>query len=143
MKRGVQLSIVYTDEHLIGLRVTASNGVFAGQADLYADSGAILELAGILRGFPASQSDVREFELGSFDAALAGGGAAFRFYCADSVGHAGVEVRLRSDPQAGGGASDVVMLRVTVEAAAIDSFVERLEQMPAAVGEGALLEAAA
>ena len=31
MKAGLQISVVYTDEHLIELRVAAANGVFAGQ----------------------------------------------------------------------------------------------------------------
>lgn len=141
MKTGVQISIIYTDEHLVELRIRASNGVFAGQADVYADSEVLAEFAGVLRGFPAGQSDSREF--GSFDVAYAGGGAGFRFYCVDSVGHAAAEVRLRSDPQAGGGVSNAVVLHIPVEAAALDSFVMQLEQMAAAVVQAALLEAAA
>jgi len=143
MKIGVQISIIYTDEHLIELRVKASNGVFAGQAEVYADSEVLAEFAGVLRGFPTGQSDSREFEIGSFDAAYAGGGAGFRFYCLDSVGHAAAEVRLRSDPKVGGGAGDVIVLHIPVEVAAIDSFVVQLERMAVMVGQAALLEAAA
>jgi hypothetical protein len=143
MKIGVQISIIYTDEHLIELRVVAANGVFAGQADLYADSEALAEFAGVLRGFPSSQSDTREFELGSFDAEFVGGGAGFRFFCLDSVGHASAEVRLRSDPKFKGGVSDNVLLHVPIEAAAIDSFVVQLERIAVVVGQAAFLEAAA
>ena len=140
---GVRISVIYTDEHLIELRVSASNGAFAGQADVYADSEAPAELAAVLRGFPKSQDDVREFELGSFDAAYAGGGAGFRFYCLDSVGHAAAEVRLRTDPNVEGGVSDIAVFHISVEAAAVDSFVTELERMAAAVGQAAILEAAA
>jgi hypothetical protein len=60
---GIRISVIYTDEHLIELRVMASNGTFAGQADVYADADAPAEFARVLRGFPASRSDTREFEL--------------------------------------------------------------------------------
>jgi len=142
-KAGIQISIIYTDEHLIELRIMASNGVFAGQVDVYADSDALTELAEVLRDFPASRDDSREFEVGSFDAAYAGGGAGFRFYSLDSVGHAAAEVRLRSDPEVGGGVSDTVVLHVAVEAAAVDSFVVQLAGIVAEVGQTARLEAAA
>ena len=143
MKFGVQISIVYTDEHLVELRIVASNGVFAGQAEVYADAGSLIEFAAVLRDFPESQEDSRAFEIGSFDEESAGGGAIFRLFCLDSAGHTSAEVRLRSDPKVKGGVSDTVLLHVPVEAGAIDSFVAQLEQMAAVVGQSALLEAAA
>jgi hypothetical protein len=96
----------------------------------------------VLHGFPKSQSDTRSFELGTFDAAYSGGGAGFRFYCTDAVGHAAAEVRLRTDSSYEGGVSDAAMLHMSVEAAAIDSFVVQLERMAAVVGQAAFLEAA-
>jgi len=143
MKIGVQISVIYTDEHLIELQVVASNGVFVGQSDVYADAKALVEFAGVLRGFPESRGDTREFELGSFDTEYAGGGAGFRFFFLDSVGHASAEVRLRSDPKVNGGVSDTVLLHIPVEAAAIDSFVVQLNRMAAEVGQSAFLGAAA
>lgn len=143
MKFGVQISIVYTDEHLIELRIVASNGVFAGQAEVYADAESLIEFAAVLRGFPESREDTRAFELGSFDEEYAGGGAIFRFFCLDSVGHASAEVRLRSDPKVKGGVSDTVLLHIPVEAGVIDSFVAQLERMAAVVGQSTFLEAAA
>ncbi len=143
MGTGIHIAIIYTDEHLIELRVKASNGVFAGQAEMYADLGVLAEFAAVLRGFPTSQSDSREFEIGSFDAANAGGGAGFRFFCVDSVSHVSAEVKLRGDPNVKGGVSDSVLLYIPVEAAALDSFVAELELMAAVVGQAAFLEAAA
>jgi len=143
IETGVRISVIYTDEHLIELRVRASNGVFAGQADVYADSESLAEFADALRGFPTSQSDTREFELGSFDATYAGGGAAFRFSCVDSAGHAIAEVRLRADPKIEGSVNDAAVLHIPVEASAIDSFVMQLGLMAAVVGQAALLETAA
>ena len=142
IETGIQISVIYTDEHLIELRVTASNGVFAGQADVYANIDAPAEFAGVLRGFPVSQSDAREFEIGDLGTANAGGGAGFRFHCVDSVCHAVAEVRLQSDSLRGGGVSDYAVLHVPVEAASVDAFVEQLEGMAAVVGHAAVLEAA-
>lgn len=143
IKTGVQVSVIYTDEHLMELRVRASNGVFAGQADVYADSEAPSQFAVALRGFPKDEGDIREFELGSRDVAYAGGGAGFRFYCLDSLGHAAAEVRLRSDTNAEGGMNDVAVFHISVDAAAVDTFVIQLEQMGATVGQTAVLKAAA
>lgn len=66
IETGVRISVIYTDEHLIELRISASNGLFAGQVDVYAESGAPAEFAVVLSGFPKTQGDVREFELGLF-----------------------------------------------------------------------------
>ena len=143
IESGVQISVIYSDEHLIELRVSASNGLFAGQADVYANSEAPAQFAVALRGFPKGASDIREFELGSREVGYAGGGAGFRFYCLDSVGHAAAEVRLRSDTNAKGGMNDVAVFHIAVAPAALDTFVIQLEQMGAAVGQAALLEAAA
>ena len=72
--------------------------------DVYADSGAPAEFAIVLRGFPKTQGEC------SFDVAYPGGGAAFRFYCLDSVGHSADEVRVRTDPNVEGGASDAATI---------------------------------
>lgn len=142
IETGVRISVIYTDEDCIKLRVMASNGVFAGQSDMYASSEALREFAGVLRGFPASSNDTRSFELSSVDAAYADGGAGFRFYCLDSVGHAAAEVSLRSAPEIKSGVSEAVVLHIPVEAAAVDSFTAQLERMAAVGGQAALLEAA-
>jgi hypothetical protein len=142
-KPGVSICIVYTDEHLLELRVQACNDAFAGQANVYADSEITRQFADLLRGFPDSCSDTREIELGTFDNAYAGGGASFRFYCIDSVGHAIVEVGLRTDPRLGVGTSDVATLHIPVEASLIDSFVRELERMAPEDGQTAVLNGAA
>jgi len=117
--------------------------VFAGQANVYADTESLIEFAAVLRRFPESDEDSRTFELGSFAEEYADGGAIFRFFCLDSVGHATAEVRLRSDPKVKGGVSDTVFFYIPVEAGAIDSFVAQLERIEAVAGQSAFLEAAA
>jgi hypothetical protein len=120
IEAGVRISVVYNDVHFIELRINASNGSFAGEADVYAASDAPAAFAMVLRGFPKSQEDVREFALGTFDPAYAGGGAAFRFYCLDAVGLAVDQVRLRTDLNVEGRASDAATFHISVEAAAVD-----------------------
>lgn len=141
MKTGLEISIIYVEEHLLELRVSASNGSFAGQAEVYAQVSVALELANILNGFPTRAHDIREFEFGTFDETYAGGGAKLRFYCVDSVGHSFAEVTLRHDSYRLGGAIDSAVFRIPVESSAIDSFVEQLKQMAAVVGHAARLEA--
>ena len=129
MKNAVKIWVIGDDE----LRVWASNGMFVGQTAVFATSSNLSALVGVLRGFPANGSDIRACELGTFDEAVAGGGAGFRFSCADSIGHVVVEVRLRTDPQLGVGASDLATIHIPIEAAAVDMFVEQLKRMLRAV----------
>jgi hypothetical protein len=138
MKNAVEISVVCPDH----LRVWASNGVFVGQTEVFANSSTLSTVVSALRGFPANASDRRACELGTFDEAFGGGGAAFRFSCMDSIGHALVEVRLRTDPQLGVGASDLATIHIPIEAAAMDAFVGQLERMLPEPGESAVLEAA-
>jgi hypothetical protein len=143
IKSGIEISVICADQDLLELRVQASNEVFRGQAEVYADSETLKEFANQLRGFPASNKDCREFELGTLDVTSAGGGAGFRFYCVDSVGHAMAEVRLRADSRLSGGTSDVATIHISVEAGAIDSFIGELERAAPRVGQVAVLKAAA
>jgi hypothetical protein len=137
MKPGIELSIVYSDEHLLELRVRASNGTFTGQAMMYEGLDAPRALAEMLRGFPMSSGDVRNIQIG----AGGQGAASLRFYCLNSAGHAAVEVRLRAEPRFDGRV-DEAAFHVAMEAAAVDSFVEQLSRMSADVGAEARLEAA-
>ena len=50
---------------------------------------------------------------------------------------------MRTDPNVEDGVSDLAVFHISVEAAAVDSFVTELERMAAAVGQAAILEAAA
>ena len=143
MKSGVLISVLYNDEYLLKLKVSAANGIFAGQADVYADAHTLTEFAGALEGFPNGRDDAREFEMGTFDENDAGGGVGFRFFCVDSTGHALAQVRLYADSRREADVNDVATLHIPVEAVAIDSFIEELRQIAAKTGEVAALEAAA
>jgi hypothetical protein len=145
MRSGLEVNVVYADEHLIELRVHASNGEFAGQASVYALNESPARLAEALRGFPAHAGDVREFHLGKFDKGVGGdGGVELRFYCADAAGHGAVDVRIETMNHRGQGLrSWAASFGIRIEAAAVDAFVEQLSRLSATVGDRAELAAAA
>ena len=138
MKNAVKISVICPDH----LRVWASNGMFVGETEVFANPSKLSRFVSALRGFPVNGSDRRDCELGTFVEALGGGGAAFRFSCMDSIGHALVEVRLRTDPRLGFGASDLATIHISIEAALVDAFVGQLERMLLEPSQSAVLEAA-
>ncbi len=126
MKSGIEITIIDTDlPDFIELRVRASNGVFSGETRLYAVPEALTLFAAKLQDFPANPLDTRDFELGTFNTDFAGGGARFYFRCMDQLGHAVIEVTIRSDPQRE--PSQEVRLVIPIEPAAVDVFVDQLE----------------
>ena len=143
MRSGVEVRVTYVDEHLIELRIVASNGQFAAPVDVYASRDAPRNMAHMLLGFPARPSDLREFQFGSFAKGVGGdGGVQLRFYCTDAAGHAAVEVRVETKSLPGRGIS-TACFGIPVEPAAVDVFVEQLGRMSATVGDRAGLEASA
>ncbi len=127
---GIEITIIYLDEHLIELAVSVSNGRFSGEANLYTGHDRLAKFADQLAGFPARAQDRREFDLG--------GDARFRFYCVDSLGHAGVNVDLQAVSYMTDDAERLSCF-IALEAAAVDDFVEELRAMKLEVGETALL----
>lgn len=97
MEPGFQFGVIYRDNDLVKLRVSAWNGAFGGTSDVYLRVSQLNEVAEQLEGFPNSISDSREIILGTFDPESAGGGVYMRFYCTDRSGHAHVDVKIESD----------------------------------------------
>ena len=120
--------MVWKDEDLFDIRVSAWNGAFGGVAQLYVEIGGIEELADKLSGFPRDPKDVREIVLGAFGREFAGGAASMRLYCADKAGHAYLESRIESEYESAG-VVQYALISMPIEAAAIDSFVSDLRRM--------------
>ncbi len=91
MEVGFQLDVLWHDEDIFNIRVSAWNGAFGGATELYAALGELGEIAKKLAGFPKNPADTRETALGAFGPEFAGGGASMRFYCVDMAGHAYLE----------------------------------------------------
>ena len=74
MESGFQFEVIYDDNDVLEVRVSAWNGEFGGKADVYVAIGQLEETAEKLKGFPSDPSDRREFIFGDFGPKSAGGG---------------------------------------------------------------------
>jgi hypothetical protein len=142
VKDGIEVEVIWLDGDALEILFRCSNGYFSGQAEIYLSPGELSEMAGAVSRFPSHAKDSRDFELGTFNPDHADGGVRMHIHCADSVGHAVVEVRLRGDACKGLGEVESVALRIPVQAAAIDSFVSQVRQMNKEVGATAYLQMA-
>ena len=125
MQTGFKFEILYRDNDLVKIRVSARNNQFGGKADVYLGTGQLVDIATQLQGFPRGILDSREVLLGAFGTDSAGGGLRMRFRCMDSSGHVCVETEIESDRDSAGRAQ-CAMLFVRTEPAAVDSFVDEL-----------------
>ena len=135
MKNGIEIIVDWWDEDFIVFILGTSNGRFRGETTAYVGPHTLVELAESLSGFPSRPTDHREFELGASEPFPAGGGIEMRFHCLDAAGHAVVDAKLRSDGCKAVGELESVALRIPLETAAVDSFVEQIrnfEQSPVA-----------
>lgn len=127
---GFRFEIIYKDVHLLQIRISAWNGYFGGTADVYVGLDQLKEAATKLQRFPLDPSDVREVTIGGFGPTWGGGAVAMRFYCADRAGHTYVDSKIESDYDSAGKAQSVLMT-LSIEPAAVDSFVKELFQLGA------------
>jgi hypothetical protein len=139
MENGIHLEVIWFDGDVIEIVLSCSNGRFSGQAEIYLSHDGLLEFANGLRGFPESVTDSRNFELGTFNPSNADGGVKMNFSCSDSTGRAIIEMRLRGDACQGLGEPESVALRIPIEPAAIDSFVQQLAAVDCTIGASATL----
>jgi hypothetical protein len=123
MAKGLRLTIVYDDPDMLQILVSASNGQFCGETQVYVGIAELEEAAEVIRGFPAEASDVREIVFGQFGSAW--GGVSLRFFCTDRSGHANVDVRIESGPYYTA-LTQSAALTIPVEGSALDSFVPEL-----------------
>ena len=79
--------------------------------------------------------------IGTFNPAHAGGGLRVELRCSDSSGHVLADLKLRSDGCKALGEIESVALRLRLEPAAINSFVQQLKAMKVEIGSGAFLVA--
>lgn len=143
MENGINLEVIWFDEveDLLEVVFSCSNGYFSGQAEVYV-SGNCLSKLNALRGFPTRPDDSRDFELGTFNPNHGDGGARMHFFCEDAAGHAVVEVKLRGGGCKGVGEVQSVALRIPIQAAGVDDFIEQLKVVGKTIGASAFLRQA-
>ena len=130
MNSSLTIRIVDPDEPYLGLAIAASNGRFAGSANIYADVDALVKLAAWLDGFPCSAFDRRSFELGFKDSGAAGG---FLGIVAHADRHAGAAaIELEFIDGAPVEATDTATFSIRVEAAGVDRFVQSVRAIQGA-----------
>jgi len=139
---GINLEVIWFDHDMIEIAVRCSNGHFSGVAEIYVSNHDLSEFASGLRGFPCSMSDSRTFELGTFNPDHADGGIRMKFGCPNSSGRSVVEIGLRSGNCPALGEPESVALRIPIEPAGIDSFVQQLTAVDHVIGACAFLQMA-
>jgi hypothetical protein len=143
MNPGVEFVVIYSDHHLLELRLTASNGVFYGEVEMCVTVNAVPQFADQLKGFPASSSDRRDCVLGGALPESEGAEARFRLSCRDAAGHGVLMISLRARPGRFAEGPDVAAFHIPVEAGAVDRFVGELANVAAGIRNSARLEVAA
>ena len=130
MESGLRIQFVWHDTDVIEIGISVSNGRFSGAARAYINHDDPRNAANLLEKFPATPSDAREIGFGTMDPQYAAGGVALRFFCADSTGHAVVEVRLNDEAEPITNLwhrpAQSAHFFANVEASAIDDFVREL-----------------
>jgi len=128
MKQGISISVEWWDEDVVIFVFSASNGTFCGEVKVYLEPNALEQFAKDLSGFPRDARDQREIDLGAFSIMHAGGGIQMRFACLDAACHPALDVKLRTQECCAFGDLQSVALRIPLEAAAVDDFVNHLRQ---------------
>jgi hypothetical protein len=138
-RRGVTFEIVWFDNDVIQLRVQAASSSFVGTAEVYVSHDVFRTVADAMMAFPTNTTDVREFEIGTFDSRIAGGGTRFHLWCSDALGHSAMRCCIRADTPGDRHLDQTAEFVMPVEPNDIDRFVQQLAKVPIAVGATAML----
>jgi hypothetical protein len=129
IKSYLELQIVWKDDHMFELKVTASNGRYFGTTNVYDTTESLSNFAQTLIGFPKNDKKLLH-EAGDKDAYAY---FSMNFYCINNAGHIGVEINLESNvaTELRQGEKDKIKLEIIVEPSAIDNFQKQLIQLAA------------
>jgi hypothetical protein len=127
LKSFLELQIVWKDDHMFELKVTASNGRYFGTTEVYDTTESLFSFAQTLIGFPKDNKKLFH------DAGFKDGYAYFsmNFYSIDNTGNIGVEINLEDNvaTEFRHEEKDKLKLEIIVEPNAIDSFQRELSQL--------------
>lgn len=128
---GIDISVIYSDLHLMQIRMRASNRVFAAEVDTYLSHGAFATAADELRGFPKNADDVRHIEIG--------GKIFLKFSTVDNLGHSLVSIDMSADVPEQNGQTPRATFSILVNPAQIDNFAVELSRLAPDAGASASL----
>lgn len=127
LKSFLELEIIWKDDDIFELKVTASNGRYFGITEVYDTTESLLSFAQTLIDFP-NQNKIAIHEAGKKN-----GYAYFsmRFYCIDKVGHIGIEINLEDTvaTEFRKEEKNKLKLEIIAEPSAIDNFQKALKNL--------------
>src|SRR5436190_14784495 len=127
LKSFLELQIIWKDDDMFELKVTASNERYFGTTEVYDTKGTLSKFAQALIGFPNNNKNLLH------EAGFKDGYAFFsmNFYCIDNAGHIGVEINLEDNvaTEFRQEEKDKIKLEIIVEPNAIDNFQKELSQL--------------
>ena len=120
----LDLKIVWKDDDMFEVKVSALNGRFAGVTEVYDTPDSLLSFAKSLKGFPIDNR-ILFYEAGKKDSYAY---YSMRFYQIDNFGHIGVLICLEENVSTEYRAEekDKISLELLVEPSAIDIFQREL-----------------
>lgn len=122
MINGLQFCYRYHDYDVIEIRIIVGNGRFRGSADVYVQTG------GLLEGFPKHAADTRQVEFGTFGPKFAAGAVRLQLSCKDLAGHSMIRATIEDGYRSRNEAESATVL-IDFEPAALDEFVAALRRI--------------
>lgn len=131
MITGLEFQAIWYDVDTIDVRISACNGTFGGMSRAYVGIGDLEKAAARLRGFPNNPLDIREITFKGLGKGNARGDVRLRFYCSGGAAHTWMDASIESACDSTGSEQSVA-LTLSIEAAAIDVFVDQPHKLGAA-----------
>jgi len=126
-KSFLELKVIWKDDDMLELKVTASNEDYFGTTDVYDTSNSLTNFAKSLIGYPKDDK-ILLHEAGQINSYAY---FAMKFYCIDNAGHIGVQVSLEDNvgSEFRQEEKNKLTLEILVEPNAIDNFQKQLIQL--------------
>jgi hypothetical protein len=123
----LELELIWKDDEMFELRVTASNGRYFGITEVYETSESLDHFAELLFGFPKNNLTLFH-EMGKKNSYAY---FSMKYYCIDNAGHLGIEINLEENvsTEYRNEEKDKLKLEIIVEPSAIDNFQKALKQL--------------
>jgi hypothetical protein len=124
-KEFLKLKVIWTDDDMLELQVTAFNGHFLGTTEVYDTDERLSQFADSLIGFPKTTDSTLTHEAGERDSYSF---FSMKFYTIDSAGHLGVQVSIESNvptkfrPEE----KDKLTMELKTEPSCVDTFIKSL-----------------
>lgn len=123
----MELELIWKDDDMFELRVTASNGRYFGITEVYETSESLDHFAELLFGFPKNNLTLFH-EMGKKNSYAY---FSMKYYCIDNAGHLGIEINLEENvsTEYRNEEKDKLKLEIIVEPSAIDNFQKALKEL--------------